>query len=85
MKTKVYSAFPGVGKTTYFNTTDKNVLDSDSSKFDKKHFPANYIEFDENQYDNRKKDEGGMQKGEQFSNPIVILKRRVNRIMDINS
>ena len=44
-----------------------------------------YIEFDENQYDNRKKDEGGMQKGEQFSNPIVILKRRVNRIMDINS
>jgi hypothetical protein len=44
MKTKVYSAFPGVGKTTYFNTTDKNVLDSDSSKFDKKNFPANYIE-----------------------------------------
>ena len=44
-----------------------------------------YIEFDENQYDNRKKDEGGMQKVEQFSNPIVILKRRVNRIMDINS
>jgi adenylate kinase len=27
MKTKVYSAFPGVGKTTYFNTTDGNVLD----------------------------------------------------------
>jgi hypothetical protein len=44
MKTKVYSAFPGVGKTTYFNTTDRNVLDSDSSKFDKKNFPANYIE-----------------------------------------
>ena len=44
MKTKVYSAFPGVGKTTYFNTTEKNVLDSDSSKFDKKHFPDNYIE-----------------------------------------
>ena len=42
--TKVYSAFPGVGKTTYFNTTDRNVLDSDSSKFDKKHFPDNYIE-----------------------------------------
>ncbi len=40
MKTKVYSAFPGVGKTTYFNTTDKNVLDSDSSKFDKKNFPS---------------------------------------------
>lgn len=44
MRTKVYSAFPGVGKTTYFNTTEKNVLDSDSSKFDKKHFPDNYIE-----------------------------------------
>ena len=44
MKTKVYSAFPGVGKTTYFNTTNRNVLDSDSSKFDKKHFPDNYIE-----------------------------------------
>jgi hypothetical protein len=41
---KVYSAFPGVGKTTYFNTTDKNVLDSDSSNFDKEHFPNNYIE-----------------------------------------
>jgi hypothetical protein len=44
MKTKVYSAFPGVGKTTYFNNTEKNVLDSDSSKFDKKHFPDNYIQ-----------------------------------------
>jgi hypothetical protein len=44
MTTKVYSAFPGVGKTTYFNTTDRNVLDSDSSKFDKKNFPSNYIE-----------------------------------------
>ena len=44
MKTKVYSAFPGVGKTTYFNTTSKNVLDSDSSKFDKKNFPSNYID-----------------------------------------
>jgi hypothetical protein len=44
MKTKVYSAFPGVGKTYYFNTTDRNVLDSDSSKFDKGLFPDNYIE-----------------------------------------
>jgi hypothetical protein len=44
MKTKVYSAFPGVGKTTYFNTTEKSVLDSDSSKFDKRKFPTNYIE-----------------------------------------
>jgi hypothetical protein len=44
MKTKVYSAFPGVGKTTYFNTTSKKVLDSDSSKFDKRKFPENYIQ-----------------------------------------
>jgi hypothetical protein len=44
MKTKVYSAFPGCGKTTYFNTTYKKVLDSDSSKFDKSNFPENYIE-----------------------------------------
>jgi hypothetical protein len=44
MKTKVYSTFPGCGKTTYFNTTDRNVLDSDSSKFDKKHFPGNYLD-----------------------------------------
>ena len=43
MKTKVYSAFPGVGKTTYFNNTSKNVLDSDSSTFDKSEFPQNYI------------------------------------------
>ena len=44
MKTKVYSAFPGCGKTTYFENTDKNVLDSDSSKFDKKHFPGTYLD-----------------------------------------
>ena len=44
MKTKVYSAFPGVGKTTYFNKTKLYVLDSDSSKFDKKKFPDNYIQ-----------------------------------------
>lgn len=44
IKTKVYSAFPGCGKTTYFNTTNRNVLDSDSSKFDKKKFPQNYLE-----------------------------------------
>jgi hypothetical protein len=44
MKTKVYSAFPGCGKTTYFNTTDRNVLDSDSSTFDKRHFPGNYLD-----------------------------------------
>jgi hypothetical protein len=56
MKTKVYSAFPGVGKTTYFNTTQKNVLDSDSSKFDKKNFPANYIEHIERNIEDPKVD-----------------------------
>ena len=54
--TKVYSAFPGVGKTTYFNTTDGNVLDSDSSKFDKKHFPENYIEHIKSGLDNESVD-----------------------------
>ena len=56
MKTKVYSAFPGVGKTTYFNTTNKNVWDSDSSKFDKKHFPENYIEHIKSGLDNESVD-----------------------------
>ena len=56
METKVYSAFPGVGKTTYFNTTEKNVLDSDSSKFDKKLFPSNYIEHIERNIEDPKVD-----------------------------
>ncbi len=56
MKTKVYSAFPGVGKTTYFKSTDRNVLDSDSSKFDKKNFPANYIEHIERNIEDPKVD-----------------------------
>lgn len=56
MKTKVYSAFPGVGKTSYFNKTNKNVWDSDSSKFDKKHFPENYIEHIKNGLDNESVD-----------------------------
>lgn len=43
-KLKVYSAFPGCGKTTYYRTSGKNVLDSDSSTFDKKNFPQNYLE-----------------------------------------
>jgi hypothetical protein len=42
-KIKVYSAFPGCGKTTYYRTSGKNVLDSDSSTFDKKEFPKNYL------------------------------------------
>ena len=56
MKTKVYSAFPGVGKTTYFNTTNRIVLDSDSSTFDKKHFPDNYIEHIERAIENPRVD-----------------------------
>ncbi len=44
-KTLVISAFPGCGKSHFFrNNKDKKVLDSDSSKFDKAHFPQNYIE-----------------------------------------
>lgn len=44
-KTLVISAFPGCGKSHFFrNNEDKEVLDSDSSKFDKEHFPKNYIE-----------------------------------------
>ncbi len=41
----VISAFPGTGKTVYFQRSKfKKVLDSDSSKFDKQYFPENYIE-----------------------------------------
>jgi hypothetical protein len=42
--TQLISAFPGTGKSFYFKNTDKKVLDSDSSGFDKAGFPANYIE-----------------------------------------
>lgn len=41
--TKLVSAFPGTGKSYYFKNTSKEVLDSDSSTFDKSDFPANYI------------------------------------------
>jgi hypothetical protein len=42
--TKVISAFPGCGKTHLFKThKNKIILDSDSSTFDKKYFPQNYI------------------------------------------
>lgn len=44
MITKIISAFPGTGKTFLFNNTEKKILDSDSSKFDKSKFPQNYIE-----------------------------------------
>lgn len=44
MNTKVISAFPGTGKTFYFNNNlGTGVLDSDSSKFNKADFPNNYI------------------------------------------
>ena len=45
MKTLLCSAFPGTGKTYFFNNSDKTVLDSDSSTFDKSQFPANYIKY----------------------------------------
>ena len=41
--TILISGFPGTGKTYFFNNTTLDVLDSDSSTFDKKDFPANYI------------------------------------------
>ena len=44
-ETTLISAFPGVGKSYLFKTNkNKVILDSDSSKFDKKHFPDNYIQ-----------------------------------------
>ena len=42
-KIKVYSAFPGTGKTTYSEISSLNVIDLDSSGFDKEDFPENYI------------------------------------------
>ena len=44
--TKIISAFPGCGKSHLFRVAGEQIkiLDSDSSKFDKDHFPANYIE-----------------------------------------
>ena len=41
--TLVVSWFPGVGKTHLFNNKEIDILDSDSSKFDKSDFPSNYI------------------------------------------
>lgn len=37
------SAFPGTGKTYYYNNTNLNVMDSDSSNFSKSGFPDNYM------------------------------------------
>ena len=47
MKTIIISAFPGVGKSYLFDnkpTTIGEILDSDSSTFDKKDFPNNYLD-----------------------------------------
>jgi len=42
--TYLISAFPGTGKSYCFNNnTTWEMLDSDSSTFDKKDFPDNYI------------------------------------------
>lgn len=45
MHTILISAFPGTGKTYLCNNikTDKQIIDSDSSTFDKTNFPENYI------------------------------------------
>lgn len=44
-QTIIISAFPGCGKSHLFrNKGEKNILDSDSSTFDKSNFPQNYIE-----------------------------------------
>jgi hypothetical protein len=43
-RTILCSAFPGCGKSTYFKNTELDVLDSDSSTFDKAEFPQNYMD-----------------------------------------
>ena len=47
-ETKIISAFPGTGKSYYVNQAayegSLSAIDSDSSKFDKANFPANYIQ-----------------------------------------
>lgn len=46
-KTKIISAFPGIGKTYLYENQHKlglKILDSDSSTFNKDKFPQNYIE-----------------------------------------
>ena len=44
-ETLLLSAFPGSGKSHLFrNNEDLEILDSDSSTFDKSDFPSNYIE-----------------------------------------
>ena len=40
----IIACYPGCGKTTLYKENPKDYSDSDSSQFDKKHFPENYIE-----------------------------------------
>lgn len=44
VETLVFAGFPGIGKSYFYKTSKLNVLDSDSSKFDKSYFPKNYID-----------------------------------------
>ena len=44
MDSIIVSAFPGIGKSKLYEENKVNFSDSDSSKFDKKNFPKNYIE-----------------------------------------
>ena len=44
-QTTLIAAFPGTGKSFYcLNQNSELIADSDSSTFNKKHFPKNYIE-----------------------------------------
>ncbi len=44
MNNIIIAGFPGIGKSQLYNDNKINYSDSDSSKFDKKNFPKNYIE-----------------------------------------
>ena len=44
MSSVIISAFPGIGKSKLYEENKINYSDSDSSKFNKKNFPKNYIE-----------------------------------------
>ncbi len=44
-KTKLVMGFPGVGKSYFCKHSTLNILDAESSEFDKKKFPQNYIEY----------------------------------------
>lgn len=40
----IISAFPSIGKSTFYKENRISYSDSDSSKFNKKNFPKNYVE-----------------------------------------